>query len=263
MFEQFTDEPLRGTRKRLWASMAGAGAVYAVLGVGAAALFAGYAAPALVEEPSVDVKFVASAPPPPPPPPTLPPPVDAPPPPPPPPKARPARPDEVLTPPKPIEVPNEIPAEAPREADPSQETGPPPAAPGETAGEGDPFGQRGGKTGGTPLGQPGGAGSAPAAPAPEKPVILPPGATAPEPVDPKARPAYPPAALEARFEGEVVVKVIVHVDGHVEVMKVIKSDPNFDAAVLAFLKTYAMKPAMYNGKPIAVYRNLRFPFTLD
>jgi protein TonB len=262
VFEQFTDEPLRGTRKRLWASMAGAGAVYALLGVGAAALFAGYAAPALVEEPTVDVKFVASAPPPPPPP-TAAPAVDAPPPPPPPPKARPSRPDEVLPPPKPIETPKEVPEAAPKEADPSQETGPPPAAPGESSGEGDPFGQRGGKAGGTAGGQPGGTGSAPPAPPPEKPVVLPPGATAPEPVDPRARPEYPPAALEARFEGMVVVKVIVHVDGHVEVVKVLESDPNFDATVLAFLRTYVMKPAMYNGKPIAVFRNLRFPFKLD
>ena len=111
--------------------------------------------------------------------------------------------------------------------------------------------------------QPGGTGTGPAAPASEAPVVLPPGATPAEPVDANAKPEYPRAAIEARFTGEVVVKVIVHVDGHVEVVKVVKSDPNFDATVLAFLKTYRMRPAVYNGKPIAVFRNLRFPFKLD
>jgi protein TonB len=262
VFDHFSGETLQGTRQRLIASLAGAGAVYAVLGVGAMALFAHYAVPAVEEEKAVDVKFVASAPPPPPPPPPTASPEPAQAPPPPPPKSRPPRPNEVLPPPpKPISAPKDIPAEAPTEADPSQETGPPPSP--EGAGEGDPFGQRGGTKDGQAGGKPGGTGTGPATPASDAPVVLPPGATPAEPVDSNAKPEYPRAAIEARFTGEVVVKVIVHTDGHVEVVKIVKSDPNFDATVLAFLKTYRMKPAVYNGKPIAVFRNLRFPFRLD
>ena len=258
MFDHFSGETLQGTRSRLIASLASAGAVYTVLGFGAAAFLAHYATPPVEEEKQVEVKFVASAPPPPPPPPSAV--VETAPPPPPPPKSRPPRPNETLPPPKPIEAPTEIPDQAPQEADPSQETGPPPAA--EGSGEGDPFGQRGGKAEGTSGGRPGGIGSAPAI-ASEAPVILPAGATPPEPLDLSAKPEYPRAAIEARFTGEVVVKVIVRTDGGLDVVKIIKSDPNFDTAVLTFLKTYRMKPAMYNGKPVAVYRLLKFPFKLD
>ena len=63
--------------------------------------------------------------------------------------------------------------------------------------------------------------SAAATEGPPPPVILPAGASLPEPVDPNAKPAYPDMARTAGFEGEVIVKVIVHADGHVELVKVI------------------------------------------
>jgi outer membrane biosynthesis protein TonB len=67
-------------------------------------------------------------------------------------------------------------------------------------------------------------------------------------------------ALAAGFEGEVAVKVVVKVDGSVEVVKFIKRDPNFDGAVTDFLKTLRCRAAVYNGNTIAVFKNLRFPF---
>jgi TonB family protein len=91
-------------------------------------------------------------------------------------------------------------------------------------------------------------------------VVLPPGATEPDCTSGVGQPVYPPMALAAGFEGEVSVKVVVKVDGSVEVVKFIKRDPNFDGAVTDFLKTLRCRAAVYNGSNIAVFKNLRFPF---
>lgn len=262
MFDQFSAERPTGTRRRLFASYLGAAVFYAAGFSLLAVLFAGVEAVAL-PEPEVELKFFKAPPPPPPPPPppvALPAEAKAAPPPAPPPRSRPPTPqDASLPPPRPIEAPQTPPSVAPADADPSLETGPPPGEPG---GGADPFGQRGGrpdgKPGGRPGGEPGGTGDAVGPSA----IILPAGAQRPEPVEPSIKPEYPEIARAAKFEGEVMVKVIVHLDGHLEVVRVLKSDPNFDAVVIEFLKTVRYRPAMYDGKPIAVFQNLRFPFRL-
>jgi TonB family protein len=60
----------------------------------------------------------------------------------------------------------------------------------------------------------------------------------------------------------VIIKVIIHADGHVELVDIIKSDPNFDEAVKAIIGQLRYRPAVYSGQPLAVFRNIRFPFKL-
>lgn len=74
---------------------------------------------------------------------------------------------------------------------------------------------------------------------------------------------YPRAALASRTEGTVVVKVIVHIDGHVELVRFLQSDPNFNDAVVGILKRLRYAPVVFEGRRIAVYQNLKFPFTLN
>jgi serine/threonine-protein kinase len=74
---------------------------------------------------------------------------------------------------------------------------------------------------------------------------------------------YPRAALASRMEGTVIVKVTVHIDGHVELVRFLKSDPNFNDAVLGILKRLRYAPVVFEGRRIAVYQNLKFPFTLN
>lgn len=74
---------------------------------------------------------------------------------------------------------------------------------------------------------------------------------------------YPRAALASRTEGTVIVKVIVHIDGHVELVRFLQSDPNFNDAVLGILKRLRYAPVVFEGRRIAVYQNLKFPFTLN
>ena len=64
---------------------------------------------------------------------------------------------------------------------------------------------------------------------------------------------------EMRAAGDAVKS---STDGRVELVKFIKSDPHFDSAVLAYLKKLRYKPAIYNGQAIAVYKNIKIPFTL-
>jgi protein TonB len=184
--------------------------------------------------------------------------VAAPPPPPPPAPAAPRPPTPRVTPPKPFEAPKSVPSEPLKEADPSQETGAP------SSGPGDPAGLPGGKEGGKPGGDPTSTSDGPGAPstAPAGPVVLPAGAKAPQRLDPDDKPEYPAGARSARIEGEVIVKVVVKVDGSVELVKFVKSAPPFDDAVRAFLPKMRYRPAIYDGRPIAVYQNIRFPFTL-
>ena len=242
MFEGYTAAPRVGRRRRLIASMAGATGVYAGLGVALAAALASQSA-TLPAEKEVDVTFYKAPPPPPPPVAVLPPP-SAPPPP---------APAPAHTPQPRLRAPVAMPTEAPAEADPtgpaelpSLDPGPPP--------EGEP----GGQLGGTPGGTPGGTGTGPAVP--QGPVVLPAGASEPERLNSSSEPEFPRLALASGLEGEVIAKVVVFADGHVELVRLLKSDANFDDAVRAFLPTMRFRPAMYNGQPISVYRTIRFPF---
>lgn len=246
MFEQFSAEEAAPRRRRLLASLGLSALGYAGVTALGLWLFADMAPD--LEERVVDVVFAKPPPPPPPPPPPTPAPVaDAPPPP----------PKTSLPKVKPLVAPTEVPQSPPPEATPQ-----PPAAPvdptpvGAAAGEGennsDAFGRSGGKEGGTAE-KAGGSGTGGA-------VVLPPGATEPDCTSGVGQPVYPPLALAAGFEGEVSVKVIVKVDGSVELVKFIKRDPNFDGAVTDFLRTLRCRAAVYNGSSIAVFKNLRFPF---
>lgn len=249
MFEQFSAEEAAPRRRRLLASLGLSAVGYVAVAAVGLWLFADLAPK--VEERVVDVVFAKPPPPqppPPPPPPVAAPVAEAPPPP----------PKTSLPKVQPLVAPTEVPQSPPPEATPQ-----PPAAPvdptpvGAAAGEGennsDTFGRSGGKEGGT---SDKGGGTATGG----APVVLPPGAIEPDCTNGVGQPVYPPMALAAGFEGEVAVKVVVKVDGSVEVVKFIKRDPNFDGAVTDFLKTLRCRAAVYNGNTIAVFKNLRFPF---
>lgn len=154
----------------------------------------------------------------------------------------------------------------PAEPAPAAETSEPPPSQNYGTGEADATGTGAGGTGsgdgtgtgtGTGDGDAGGGGGGGA-------VILPPGATPAAPIGVLiTADDYPRGMRSAGIEGTVIVKVIIQVDGSVDIVKFIKSDPNFDDAVKTILKRVRYRPAVYNGQPIAVYQNIRFPFTID
>lgn len=265
MFEDHFGRRDHGYLKRLAGASAGSTLALGLMVVGAGWALGGVAH-AVLEEPPVEVTFFKAPPPPPPPPPTAAPVVASAPPaaprPPPPARAKPSVAPALTSvpPPKTLEVPSVPPSSPPPEADPSKERG----SAGETEpGSGDPFGQRGGeaggKAGGRVDGQTGGTGTGPAS-APPGPIILPPGAESPVDLTPDVECPYPEQARIARMEGVVQVKTVVETTGRLRLVKVIRSNPVFDAAAEQCLQRKRFKPAMYNGQAIAVYRNLTFNF---
>lgn len=265
MFGEFSERMDSRTRRRMAASVLVSLLLYG--GGGAAVVVAANAVtPAVKKDKEVEVTFYKAIPEPPPPaapeppppaPEPPPPPPDVPPPPtPPPPKVR----RGAKPPPAP---PKKMPVKAAPEADPTNEASKPLVVEGDLPTQwGDPNGTSDeGKVYGDPKGVPD---APPAPPAPPPPVILPAGAQAPEVIGSLvSADDYPRTALSARLEGTVIVKVAVQVDGTVRLVKFLKRDANFDDAVLAILKRLRFKPAVYNGKPIAVYQNLKFPFTIQ
>lgn len=66
----------------------------------------------------------------------------------------------------------------------------------------------------------------------------------------KAMPEYP---SDFRMEGTVVVQALVGTEGRVIETKVVKSVPILDEAAIAAVKKWVFKPAMANGRPVAVW----------
>jgi TonB family protein len=74
---------------------------------------------------------------------------------------------------------------------------------------------------------------------------------------------YPPAAVEVEAQGTVVARVLVNAEGEYVDHAIIKEvHPALDSAVAANLPNLAFDPALQNGKPVAFWVNLPFPFKL-
>jgi protein TonB len=244
MFEAFQTAPGGvDSRRRLAASTTAAVGVYAVLV--ALAFVVGRSVVAPDVERVVEVAFEKVKPKPIPPPP-------------PPPKVIPRRPKVIPPPlavapppaPRPLEAPKEIPKEAPPEAVPG--TGPAPAA----IDDGSSNGVAGGVRGGT-----GAVQVAPVGPA--APVNLPEEAIPPVPSADNATPTYPEVARTAGKEGMVILKIVITAEGRVTNIRVLKGESPFVEKAIAAVQTHTYKPALLDGRPIAVYRILKIPFRLS
>ena len=79
------------------------------------------------------------------------------------------------------------------------------------------------------------------------------------------QPEYPRLAREANIEGLVWVKILVDKDGNPRDAIVIKESgakAGFEAAALKAAKQFKFKPAIQNGRPIAVWVSIPFEFKL-
>ena len=155
-----------------------------------------------------------------------------------------------------------MPTEAPPEAEPTK--GPPPAPLPETGGSA--RGVAGGVPGGVEGGVVGGTGTA--APAAltggDAPIDLPEDATPAElPTGIDVHPEYPEVARATGKEGLVILKVVVKRDGSVGAVKVLRGEPPFVEAAVAWVKGVRFRPAMQGGAPIATFKVLKIPFKLS
>jgi protein TonB len=162
---------------------------------------------------------------------------------------------EVKPPPE-IKAPEEIPDKPAPESD--EEDAVEAAAPG----EGDATGLEGGDRKGKGTGKVASLVPAPPREAPPKPVMLPENASPPQPLDDNALPVYPPEMKAAGTESTVILKVIIDHLGRVTAAKVMKGEEPFASAALAAVKSWRYRPAVHEGRPIAVFTIVKIPFKL-
>jgi len=169
---------------------------------------------------------------------------------------------------KAIVAPTAVPTEAPPESD---KTPPPRSGTDEYAdGKG---GVVGGVAGGTGTGTVAVAAAPPPPPppAPAPPPLPPPKAQGPISLPENATPAvalstpapqYPAGAKADGITATVVVRFDIGEGGEVTNVVIVRGHPLFDAAVLAAVRTWRYRPAVFEGRPLAVTKSVRIPFTI-
>src|SRR5277367_5760643 len=78
----------------------------------------------------------------------------------------------------------------------------------------------------------------------------------------RLEPEYPPAARQFRLSGEVVVDLIVGVDGKVETVEVTKGRPILNDAVIRAVRKWSFSPFVMEGRVRRVKSTLSFNFAL-
>jgi TonB family protein len=77
----------------------------------------------------------------------------------------------------------------------------------------------------------------------------------------KVDPRYPPALVEARVQGEVVLYAIIRKDGTVDSIQVVKGlDPDLDQNAMQALARWKFRPAERRGSPVELEAIVHIPF---
>ncbi len=84
----------------------------------------------------------------------------------------------------------------------------------------------------------------------------------PEPLR-KVDPVYDISAMEGGIEGRVQLRAIIHTDGYVYGIEVIKgADPRLDASAVSAMRKWEFTPALRDGTPVDVDIVIEIPFRL-
>jgi protein TonB len=79
----------------------------------------------------------------------------------------------------------------------------------------------------------------------------------------KVDPKYHPAAISERVEGKVQIAGVIRTDGHVELVRILKSvDARLDQSAEEALLKWEFEPAKRNGSPVEVDVVAEIPFLL-
>jgi protein TonB len=76
-------------------------------------------------------------------------------------------------------------------------------------------------------------------------------------------PVYPPAALEAKIQGIVILEATIAADGRVADARVLKSIPDLDQAAVDAVRQWAFQPTLLNGVAVPVVMTVTVNFTLQ
>jgi len=75
-------------------------------------------------------------------------------------------------------------------------------------------------------------------------------------------PAYPPLAVQARIQGNVVLHAIISKDGRVEQLSVISGHPLLIQAALDAVRQWRYHPTLLNNEPVEVDTTITVTFTM-
>jgi len=76
------------------------------------------------------------------------------------------------------------------------------------------------------------------------------------------KPTMPPAAVQARVQGVVIMEIIVTESGAVAEAKVLRSIPMLDAAAVEAVMQWQFEPSQLDGKPVPVIMTVTVQFML-
>jgi protein TonB len=76
----------------------------------------------------------------------------------------------------------------------------------------------------------------------------------------KVDPKYPPAAQQAKIQGDVIIHVLIDKKGHVDKVRTMTGHPMLADAAMTAAKQWQYEPFYLNGKPIEVETNILFKF---
>jgi len=75
------------------------------------------------------------------------------------------------------------------------------------------------------------------------------------------KPVYPKAALDARIQGEVVLEVVIGLDGRVTDARILKSVPQLDQAAMEATLLAVYEPVLVYGNPVSVTQMVTHTFS--
>jgi len=76
------------------------------------------------------------------------------------------------------------------------------------------------------------------------------------------QPVYPPAARNARIQGDVVLHAIIDREGRVAELQVVSGSPWLIQAALAAVQNWRYRPTLLNGEPVEVETTIVVSFVL-
>jgi TonB family protein len=79
----------------------------------------------------------------------------------------------------------------------------------------------------------------------------------------EVKPTYPKEAKEKSLEGAVVMDILIDDKGKVRLVSVIEGEPLFRSGAVEAMKKFLFKPAMLEGKPVAVKIRYTLRFQLE
>ena len=79
----------------------------------------------------------------------------------------------------------------------------------------------------------------------------------------QVKPAYPPIALTAHVQGEVILQAVIGKDGSIQNLRVVSGHPMLIKAAVDAVQQWRYRPYLLNGEPVEVETQVRVTFTIS